>query len=32
VPTTNSAAFAQTMLVDADLSAQVARVGINYRP
>jgi outer membrane immunogenic protein len=31
VPVTN-ANFAQTMLVDADLSAQVARVGINYRP
>ena len=32
VPTSNTAAFAQTMLVDADLSAQVARIGINYRP
>jgi outer membrane immunogenic protein len=32
VPTSNTAAFTQTMLVDADLSAQVARVGINYRP
>jgi outer membrane immunogenic protein len=32
VPTTNSPTFNQTMLVDADLSAQVARVGINYRP
>jgi outer membrane immunogenic protein len=32
VPTSNSPAFTQTMFVDADLSAQVARVGINYRP
>jgi outer membrane immunogenic protein len=32
VPLSNTLAFTQTMLVDADLSAQVARVGINYRP
>ena len=32
VPVSNTAAFAQTMQVEADLSAQVARVGINYRP
>ncbi len=32
VPTTNTATYAQTMQVEADLSAQVARVGINYRP
>jgi outer membrane immunogenic protein len=32
VPTSNSPAFTQTMFVEADLSAQVARVGINYRP
>lgn len=32
VPTSNTPAFAQTMQVDADLSAQVARVGVNYRP
>jgi outer membrane immunogenic protein len=32
VPLSNSPAFTQTMFVDADLSAQVARVGINFRP
>jgi outer membrane immunogenic protein len=32
VPTSNSPAFTQTMVVDADLSAQVARIGINFRP
>lgn len=32
VPTSNTPFFTQTMQVDADLSAQVARVGINYRP
>ena len=32
VATSNTAAYTQTMVVDADLSAQVARVGINYRP
>jgi outer membrane immunogenic protein len=31
VATSNTADFTQTMVVDADLSAQVARVGINYR-
>lgn len=29
---TNSPAFVQTMTIDADLSAQLARIGINYRP
>ena len=32
VATSNTADFTQTMVVDADLSAQVARVGVNYRP
>ncbi len=32
VPVSNSPPFRQTMEVDADLSAQMARVGINYRP
>jgi outer membrane immunogenic protein len=32
VPTSNTLAYTQTIHVDADLSAQVARVGINYRP
>jgi outer membrane immunogenic protein len=32
VVVTNSPAFAQTMVVDTDLSAQVARIGINFRP
>lgn len=32
VVVTNSPAFMQTMVVDADLSASVARIGINYRP
>ncbi len=31
VATSNTPDFTQTMVVDADLSAQVARVGINYR-
>ena len=31
VPTSNTAAFTQTMLVDADLTVQTARVGLNYR-
>jgi outer membrane immunogenic protein len=32
VPVSNSPAFTQTMVVDTDLSAQVARIGINFRP
>ena len=32
VPVSNSPAFTQTIFVDTDLSSQVARVGINYRP
>lgn len=32
VATSNTPNYAQTMVVDADLSTQVARVGINYRP
>ncbi|MDP1640407.1 MAG: outer membrane beta-barrel protein [Hyphomicrobium sp.] len=32
VATSNTADYTQTMVVDADLLAQVARVGINYRP
>ena len=31
VPTSNTSAFAQTMYVDADLSASLARLGLNYR-
>ena len=31
VPLSNTAAFTQTMVVDADLDAQLARVGLNYR-
>ncbi len=30
VPTSNTAAFTQTMVIDADLKAQLARVGLNY--
>jgi outer membrane immunogenic protein len=30
VPTSNSPAFTQTMRVEADLSASIARVGLNY--
>jgi outer membrane immunogenic protein len=32
VPLSNSPAFTQTMVVNADLSAQVARIGINFKP
>jgi outer membrane immunogenic protein len=32
VALSNTPAFTQTMQVEADLSAQVARVGVNYRP
>jgi outer membrane immunogenic protein len=32
VPVSNSPAFAQQMRVEADLSAEVVRVGINYHP
>jgi outer membrane immunogenic protein len=32
VATSNTPEYTQTMVVDADLTAQVARVGINYRP
>jgi outer membrane immunogenic protein len=32
VATSNTEEFQQTMTIDADLSAQVARVGVNYRP
>lgn len=32
VALSNTEDYRQTMWVDADLSAQVARVGINYRP
>jgi len=32
VPLTNTETYKQTMWIDADLSAQVARVGINYHP
>ena len=31
VPTNNTPAFNQTMLVDADLATHIARVGLNYR-
>ena len=31
VPTSNTPTFAQTMFVDADLTAQLARAGLNYR-
>jgi outer membrane immunogenic protein len=31
VPTSNTPAFAQVIQVDADLNAQLARVGLNYR-
>jgi hypothetical protein len=31
VPTTNTPAYGQTMHVDADLNASLARVGLNYR-
>ncbi len=31
VPTSNTAAFTQTMQVDAQLTAQIARLGLNYR-
>lgn len=31
VPLTNTPAFSQTMFVDSDFSAQVARVGFNYK-
>jgi outer membrane immunogenic protein len=31
VPTSNTPGFTQTMLVDADLTAHIARVGLNYR-
>jgi outer membrane immunogenic protein len=31
VPTSNTAAFSQTMRVDADLKAQIGRLGLNYR-
>jgi outer membrane immunogenic protein len=31
VPLTNTPAFSQTMFVDADISAHVARVGFNYK-
>jgi outer membrane immunogenic protein len=32
VAVSNTAAFTQTMQINADLSAQIVRVGINYRP
>jgi outer membrane immunogenic protein len=31
VPTSNTAAFGQTMRVDAELTAQIARLGLNFR-
>jgi outer membrane immunogenic protein len=31
VPTSNTAAFSQTMHVDAGLTVQIARIGLNYR-
>jgi outer membrane immunogenic protein len=31
VPTSNTAAFSQTMQVDTQLTAQIARLGLNYR-
>jgi outer membrane immunogenic protein len=31
VPLTNGPAFRQTMFVDADFSAHIARVGFNYK-
>jgi hypothetical protein len=31
VPVSNTPAYAQTMHVDADLKASLARVGLNYR-
>jgi outer membrane immunogenic protein len=32
VNVSNTPEFTQTMVVDADLSSQVARVGLNFRP
>ncbi|MFA5898869.1 MAG: outer membrane beta-barrel protein [Hyphomicrobium sp.] len=32
VALSNSATYTQTMWVDADITAQVARIGVNYRP
>ena len=32
VAVSNTPAFTQTMVIDADLSSQVARIGINFRP